>query len=68
MDKLVLVKHIYIDGNSSNINNVNYTPGLYSFAIYDIFQLLSLPQFSNYYLTCSFYEIYCGKLYDLFNK
>ena len=55
-------------GNSSNKNNINYTPGLYSFAIYDIFQLLSLPQFSNYYLTCSFYEIYCGKLYDLFNN
>ncbi len=37
MNKLVLVKHIYKEGNSSNTNNVNYTPGLYSFAIYDFF-------------------------------
>ena len=37
MDKLVLVKTYIRDGNSSNTNNVNYTPGLYSFAIYDFF-------------------------------
>jgi kinesin family protein 2/24 len=51
-----------------NKNNLNFTPGLYSFAAYDIFQIINYPQFENYYLTCSFYEIYCGKLYDLLNN
>jgi hypothetical protein len=54
-------------GNLSK-NNLNFTPGLYSFAAYDIFQIINYPQFENYYLTCSFYEIYCGKLYDLLNN
>ncbi len=42
------------------------SPGLYLLAAYDIVNLLSsFPQLS---LHLSFYEIYCGKLFDLLNK
>ena len=41
-------------------------PGLYLLAAFDIIGLLS--RFPDYYLQVSFYEIYCGKLYDLLNK
>ena len=41
-------------------------PGLYLLAANDIIQLLS--EFPNYALSVSFYEIYCGKLYDLLNE
>ena len=41
-------------------------PGLYLLAAYDVIQLLSC--YSDYCLQVSFYEIYCGKLYDLLNK
>ena len=41
-------------------------PGLYLLAAYDICQLLqSYPELT---LQLSFYEIYCGKLYDLLNN
>lgn len=39
--------------------------GLYLLAAYDIFQQLS--QFDKLTVWISFYEIYCGKLYDLLN-
>lgn len=40
-------------------------PGLYLLAAYDICALLhSYPELT---LHLSFYEIYCGKLYDLLN-
>jgi kinesin family protein 2/24 len=40
-------------------------PGLYLLASYDIIGLLkSYPELQLY---VSFYEIYCGKLYDLLN-
>lgn len=40
-------------------------PGLYLLAANDIVQLLqSYPEFE---LNVSFYEIYCGKLFDLLN-
>ena len=41
-------------------------PGLYLLAAVDIINLLN--SFPDYYLQLSFYEIYCGKLYDLLNK
>jgi len=48
-------------GNSDGSN-----PGLYLLAAYDICALLqSYPELC---LHVSFYEIYCGKLYDLLNN
>ena len=40
-------------------------PGLYTLAAYDIIDYLNL--FTDLELYISFYEIYCGKLYDLLN-
>ncbi|CAD8092995.1 unnamed protein product [Paramecium sonneborni] len=42
-------------------------PGLYLMASYDLFGILQRPEYSNLYVTISFYEIYCGKLFDLLN-
>lgn len=41
-------------------------PGLYLLAAFDIIQLLN--NYPEYSLQVSFYEIYCGKLYDLLNQ
>ena len=41
-------------------------PGLYLLAAHDIFHLLD-TQFAHLTLFVSFYEIYCGKVYDLLN-
>ena len=46
----------------------NGVPGLYLLATNDIFQLLEKPQFQDLQLQISFFEIYCGKLYDLLNE
>ena len=40
-------------------------PGLYLLAAYDIFELIK--QFPHISVSISFYEIYCGKLFDLLN-
>ena len=44
------------------------TPGMYLLAAYDIFSLLQLPQYAGFTIWASFYEIYCGKLFDLLNE
>jgi len=41
-------------------------PGLYLLASYDVIDLLN--QYSDLELYISFFEIYCGKLYDLLNN
>ena len=41
-------------------------PGLYSLAAIDIFE--ELRNHPNNMIYISFYEIYCGKLYDLLNE
>ena len=43
----------------------NKIPGLYLLAAYDIFSLLE--NYNNISIWVSFYEIYCGKLFDLLN-
>ena len=46
-------------------DNVN---GLYVLASRDIFRYLELPEYQKFTVLVSFYEIYCGKLYDLLNN
>lgn len=43
------------------------SPGLYLLAAYDIFTLLQNREYSGLSIWVSFYEIYCGKLFDLLN-
>ena len=40
--------------------------GMYTLAAYDILELLNA--YEGLLLYVSFYEIYCGELYDLLNK
>ncbi|CAD8097658.1 unnamed protein product [Paramecium primaurelia] len=43
-------------------------PGLYLLAAYDIFCLLNNECYGHLQISISFYEIYCGKLFDLLNE
>jgi kinesin family protein 2/24 len=45
--------------------NDGSVPGLYLLAAYDVIELLQ--QYEDLEIYLSFYEIYCGKLYDLLN-
>ena len=40
--------------------------GMYTLASYDLIEILN--KYEGLELYVSFYEIYCGKLYDLLNK
>lgn len=51
--------------DSSKNNNVK---GLYLLAAQDIFGYIEMPEYSKFTVLLSFYEIYCGKLYDLLNN
>jgi kinesin family protein 2/24 len=58
-------------GDSANSENKNYmdpVPGLYLLASQDIFDTLEKSEFQGYTIWLSFYEIYCGKLFDLLNN
>lgn len=44
------------------------TPGLYILGAKDIFALQAQKQFSQLKITVSFFEIYCGRLFDLLNN
>ena len=48
------------------MGNRRQIPGLYLLAAFDIFTLLQ--NYKGYTIWVSFYEIYCGKLYDLLNE
>lgn len=43
-------------------------PGVYYLGAKEIFRLLELPQHRHMQVIVSFFEIYCGKLYDLLNN
>ena len=47
------------------LGNRRQIPGLYLLAAYDIFTLLQ--NYKGFSIWVSFYEIYCGKLFDLLN-
>lgn len=49
-------------------STVQTHPGIYLLAANDIFTLLNDDMYYGYGITCSLYEIYCGKLHDLLNK
>jgi len=53
---------------SENREITGSVPGLYLLACQDIFYMLEAPQFKNLSIWISFYEIYCGKLFDLLNN
>ncbi|CAD8167731.1 unnamed protein product [Paramecium octaurelia] len=42
-------------------------PGLYVMASYDIFAMVQKVEYQHLVISISFYEIYCGKLFDLLN-
>ncbi len=46
----------------------NKIPGMYLLASYDIFSLLQNNKYNGFTIWISFYEIYCGKLFDLLNE
>ena len=48
------------------MGNRRQIPGLYLLAAYDIFTLLQ--NYKGFTIWVSFYEIYCGKLFDLLNE
>ena len=56
--------HTMIGNESEN----GVVPGLYILAATDIFGFLEMPEYSKFTVLVSFYEIYCGKLYDLLNN
>jgi kinesin family protein 2/24 len=45
--------------------DIGKVPGLYILGAKDIFALQSQKQYSNLKITVSFFEIYCGRLFDL---
>ena len=50
------------------MGSTNKIPGMYLLASYDIFSLLQNNLYNGFTIWISFYEIYCGKLYDLLNE
>lgn len=54
-------------GKTFTMMGKDNSPGLYLLAAYDIFTLLQNQEYSGLSIWVSFYEIYCGKLFDLLN-
>jgi kinesin family protein 2/24 len=55
-------------GPPNNTSTNVAVPGLYLLSAYDIFNMLQTDKYSHLEIWASFYEIYCGKLYDLLNE
>jgi kinesin family protein 2/24 len=53
---------------NTNNSTSNATPGLYLLSAYDIFNYLEDDRYNHLEIWVSFYEIYCGKLFDLLNE
>ncbi|XP_008589097.1 PREDICTED: kinesin-like protein KIF24 [Galeopterus variegatus] len=77
-----LIQHIFNGGNATcfaygqtgagktyTMIGTHQNPGLYALAAKDIFGQLEVSQPRNHlFVWISFYEIYCGQLYDLLNR
>uniref|UniRef100_A0A8C5KGH9 Kinesin-like protein KIF24 n=1 Tax=Jaculus jaculus TaxID=51337 RepID=A0A8C5KGH9_JACJA len=77
-----LIQHIFNGGNATcfaygqtgagktyTMIGTHQNPGLYALAAKDIFRQLEVSQpRKNLFVWISFYEIYCGQLYDLLNR
>jgi kinesin family protein 2/24 len=46
----------------------SHTAGMYILGAQDIFAIKELPEYRHLVVAMSFYEIYCGKLFDLLNN
>jgi hypothetical protein len=56
-------------GGDLSSAKTDYSHGIYAQTARDIFQRLSLPQYrSSVEIFVTFYEIYCGKVFDLLNN
>lgn len=56
-------------GDTSSSAKADYSHGIYAQTARDIFQRLSLPEYrSTIEIFVTFYEIYCGKVFDLLNN
>uniref|UniRef100_A0A8C4SQ22 Kinesin-like protein n=1 Tax=Erpetoichthys calabaricus TaxID=27687 RepID=A0A8C4SQ22_ERPCA len=56
-------------GKTHTMIGTRQKPGLYALAARDIFQLLDRSQLcQKFHVYISFFEIYCGQLYDLLNR
>jgi kinesin family protein 2/24 len=61
-------KTFTMGGDLSSVKT-DYSHGIYAQTARDIFQRLSLPQYrSSVEIYVTFYEIYCGKVFDLLNN
>ncbi|XP_036035093.1 kinesin-like protein KIF24 [Onychomys torridus] len=77
-----LIQHVFNGGNATcfaygqtgagktyTMIGTHQNPGLYALAAKDIFRQLKISQSRRDLFVCiSFYEIYCGQLYDLLNR
>ncbi|KAM8802938.1 kinesin-like protein KIF24 [Rhynchonycteris naso] len=77
-----LIQHIFNGGNATcfaygqtgagktyTMIGTHQNPGLYALAAKDIFRQLEVSQpRRHFFVWISFYEIYCGQLYDLLNR
>ncbi|KAM4850131.1 kinesin-like protein KIF24 [Urocitellus parryii] len=77
-----LIQHIFNGGNATcfaygqtgagktyTMIGTHQNPGLYALAAKDIFRQLEMSQpRRHFFVWISFYEIYCGQLYDLLNR
>lgn len=56
-------------GKTYTMIGTHRNPGLYALAAKDIFRQLEVSQPRRHlFVWISFYEIYCGQLYDLLNR
>lgn len=59
----------YTMGGDLSQRDVDFSKGIYALTANDIFRLLNKPQNKGQYdVYCTFFEIYCTKVFDLFNE